>query len=147
MDETLRNSRVISTYIHSAYSPPHWARPGGNTATKQTFRIAYKYEGRGGQGEAQNTGTSPAMAQKALFVESAPNGPQVVRSKGIPKPGPGELLVKVYAAALNPVDWIVRAMNIIVPEWPAVLGEDGAGTVEEVGPDVTGFSTGDRVYV
>lgn len=42
---------------------------------------------------------------------------------------------------------MVRAMNIIVPEWPAVLGEDGAGTVEEVGPDVSGFSNGDRVYV
>lgn len=87
-----------------------------------------------------------SQSQKALFVESAPNGPQVVRTKGIPKPGPGELLVKVYAAALNPVDWMVRAMNIMVPKWPAVLGEDGAGTVEEVGPDVTGFSVGDRVY-
>lgn len=88
------------------------------------------------------------MSQKALFVESAPNGPQVVRTKGIPKPGSGELLVKVHAAALNPVDWIVRAMNltIMVPKWPAVLGEDGAGTVEEVGPDVAGFSKGDRVY-
>lgn len=86
------------------------------------------------------------MSQKALFVESAPNGPQVVRTKGIPKPGSGELLVKVHAAALNPVDWIVRTMNIMVPKWPAVLGEDGAGTVEEVGPNVAGFSKGDRVY-
>ena len=85
------------------------------------------------------------MSQKAFFIESAPNGPLVDRDRAIPKPGPGEVLVKVEAAALNPMDWMVRAINIMVPKWPAVIGEDGAGIVEDVGEGVTGFAKGDRV--
>ena len=85
------------------------------------------------------------MSQKAFFIESAPNGPLAVRDRAIPKPGPGEVLVKVEAAALNPMDWMVRAINIMVPKWPAVIGEDGAGIVEDVGEGVTGFAKGDRV--
>ena len=56
-----------------------------------------------------------------------------------------EVLVKVQAAALNPMDWMVRAINIMVPKWPAVIGEDGAGIIEDVGEGVTGFAKGDRV--
>ncbi|KAL5486256.1 hypothetical protein ACEPAI_7302 [Sanghuangporus weigelae] len=82
--------------------------------------------------------------QKALFLE-APVGEFRVRSKEIQKPSPGELLVKIHATALNPVDWKIRDFNYFVTEYPAVLGSDSAGIVQEVGEGVEGFVKGDRV--
>lgn len=87
------------------------------------------------------------MSQKALFLESAPNGPWKVGTKDIQKPAAGELLVKIQATALNPVDWKIRAYNFFITEWPAILGTDASGVVEEVGEGVTGFTKGDKVYV
>lgn len=86
------------------------------------------------------------MSQKALFLESA-NGPWKVASKDIQKPAAGELLVKIQATGLNPADWKIRAYNLFVTEWPAVIGFDAAGVVEELGEGVTGFAKGDKVYV
>ena len=83
--------------------------------------------------------------QKALFVETPVNGEWKVRTRNIPKPGLGEILVKIHATALNPVDWKIRAFNFLVETYPAILGRDAAGTVEEVGEGVTGFAKGDRV--
>ncbi|OCB88164.1 GroES-like protein [Sanghuangporus baumii] len=82
--------------------------------------------------------------QKALILDK-PHGEFSVGTRPIPKPGPGELLVKVHATALNPVDWAVRDYNIFVSVYPAVLGIDSAGTVEEIGEGVKGFAKGDRV--
>ncbi|KAL5525546.1 hypothetical protein ACEPAG_6882 [Sanghuangporus baumii] len=82
--------------------------------------------------------------QKALFLE-APVGEFRVRSKEIQKPSPGELLVKIHATALNPVDWKIRDYNYFVKDYPAVLGSDSAGIVQEVGEGVEGFVKGDRV--
>ena len=82
--------------------------------------------------------------QKALLLEK-PVGEFVVRSAPIQKPGPGEILVKIHATALNPVDWKIRDFNYFVKDYPAILGSDSAGTVEEVGEGVTGFAKGDRV--
>ena len=82
--------------------------------------------------------------QKALFLET-PVGEFRVRTTPIQKPGPGELLVKIHATALNPVDWKIRDHNYFVKEYPAILGTDSAGTVEEVGEGVQGFAKGDRV--
>ncbi|KAL5504374.1 hypothetical protein ACEPAH_8448 [Sanghuangporus vaninii] len=84
------------------------------------------------------------VEQKALILDK-PRGDFRVGTKAIPKPGPGELLVKVHATALNPVDWGIRQYNIIVNEYPVVLGLDSAGTVEEIGEGVEGFAKGDRV--
>ncbi|THH04873.1 hypothetical protein EW145_g5210 [Phellinidium pouzarii] len=86
------------------------------------------------------------VLQKALFLETPSNGEWVVRTRDIPKPGPGELLVKIYATALNPVDWAIRAFNLkLIDKYPAILGLDSSGTVEEVGEGVQGFAKGDRV--
>lgn len=66
-----------------------------------------------------------------------------------PEPGPGEVLVRIAAAGVNPFDWKVveGAMREAVPhEFPLVLGSDGAGTVERVGPEVAAFEPGDRVF-
>jgi len=65
--------------------------------------------------------------------------------------GPGEIVVRNRAVAINPVDWAIATMSFIGPQvvpWlkrPAVLGEDLAGEVVEVGPGVTRFKPGDRV--
>ena len=65
-----------------------------------------------------------------------------------PKPGPGEVLIKIAASAVNPFDLILRqgfmAQYIPLP-LPAVLGGDAAGTIAELGDGVTGFMVGDRV--
>lgn len=63
-----------------------------------------------------------------------------------PKPGPGELLVKIEAAGLNPVDWKIQKYGIFVEDYPAIIGTDVAGIVEEVGEGVGTFVKGDRVY-
>ncbi len=83
--------------------------------------------------------------QKALFLESI-DGEFVVRSTEIEKPGKGEILVKSLATALNPIDWKIPAYKLpFVQNYPTILGMDTAGTVEEVGEEVTSFSVGDRV--
>ena len=57
-----------------------------------------------------------------------------------------DILVKIYAIAVNPVDVKVRAPKDDVEESPRILGWDAAGVVEAVGADVTLFSPGDEVY-
>jgi NADPH:quinone reductase-like Zn-dependent oxidoreductase len=82
--------------------------------------------------------------QQALWLESKQK--LVLGSRHVPKPGPGELLVKVKAAALNPVDWKIQ--NGVFPldlPLPLILGTDIAGDVQAVGEGVTNFSKGDRV--
>ncbi|MFD4596458.1 NADP-dependent oxidoreductase [Streptomyces sp. NPDC058464] len=67
-----------------------------------------------------------------------------------PVPGPGELLVAVRAAGVNPVDWKLRGGFRRPGEgearFPVVLGSEAAGVVEEIGEGVTGFATGDEVF-
>ncbi|WP_232661521.1 NADP-dependent oxidoreductase [Pseudonocardia sp. TRM90224] len=77
----------------------------------------------------------------------AAGGPEGERMFDVPVPvaGPGELLVRVRAAGVNPGDWRMRSGSYGV-EPPAVLGREVAGTVEQVGPDVTGFAIGDEVF-
>jgi zinc-binding alcohol dehydrogenase family protein len=63
-----------------------------------------------------------------------------------PSPGPGDLLVRVEAIAVNPVDTKVRRRDAPADGSWRVLGWDAAGTVEAVGAAVTGFAPGDRVW-
>ncbi|WP_412541545.1 NADP-dependent oxidoreductase [Longispora sp. K20-0274] len=66
----------------------------------------------------------------------------------VPTPGAGEVLIRVAAAGVNPVDWKAHAGYI--PDWfhdgPYVWGWDVSGTVEAVGEGVTAFAPGDEVY-
>lgn len=67
----------------------------------------------------------------------------------VPRPGPGELLVRVRAAGVNPADWKLRsgARSAVIPvDLPAVLGREVAGTVERIGQDVAAFAVGDEVF-
>ncbi len=64
-----------------------------------------------------------------------------------PSPGPKDLLVKVRAVGVNPVDTKVRKMiGAAALDTPKILGWDAAGVVEEVGAEVTGFAPGDEVF-
>lgn len=85
-----------------------------------------------------------SLTQKALIID-AKFGNFVLDTISIPKPGPGEILVKIKAAALNPVDWKIQKFGVFVETFPAIVGTDIAGDVEEVGEGVTDFQKGDRV--
>ena len=86
------------------------------------------------------------MPQQKALVLAVKQGPFEVQTVPKYEPKPGQILIKVEAAALNPVDWGIQAFGILVESYPTILGEDVTGTVEEVGDNVTGFSKGDRVY-
>lgn len=64
----------------------------------------------------------------------------------IPRPNPREILVKVHAVSVNPVDTKIRAALPQAVTEPRILGWDASGVVEAVGDDVSGFSPGDEVY-
>ena len=87
---------------------------------------------------------------KAIVVHQY-GGPEVLRFEDFPDPvaGQGEVLVRVAAASVNPADWKQRAgeMKEFFPiDFPGVIGIDVSGTVEAIGPGVTGFSVGDQVF-
>lgn len=84
------------------------------------------------------------------IVMTAPGGPEVLEPRDLPVPKlvhDTDLLVRVQAAGVNPVDLKMRAKPAGYPApLPPVLGCDGAGVVQAVGPAVTGFRPGDEVY-
>jgi NADPH:quinone reductase-like Zn-dependent oxidoreductase len=78
-------------------------------------------------------------------------GPEVLRFEDYPDPvpGPGEVLVRVAAASVNPIDYKRRAgltKDFYPIHFPGLIGVDVAGTVVEIGPGVEGFSIGDNVF-
>jgi NADPH:quinone reductase-like Zn-dependent oxidoreductase len=65
------------------------------------------------------------------------------------EPGPGQVLLRVRAASVNPIDWKIRQgkMRLLMPaKFPLILGYDAAGEVEAIGPEVTRFQPGDTVF-
>src|SRR5213596_1176080 len=85
---------------------------------------------------------------KAIRVHEF-GGPEVLRVEEVPtpEPGPGEVLVRMHAIGVNPVETYIRAGTYAYkPALPYAPGNDGAGVVEQVGPDVNQFKPGDRVY-
>ncbi|MFI0977863.1 NADP-dependent oxidoreductase [Streptomyces sp. NPDC021093] len=87
--------------------------------------------------------TMRAISQDVL------GGPEVLKEVRLPRPtpGPGEVLVRVHAAGVNPTDWKHRSMaGLMLGEPPFVLGWDVSGVVEEAGLGVTLFKPGDEVF-
>jgi len=86
---------------------------------------------------------------KAVIM-TAPGSPEVLQLREIPNPlppGNTELLVRLKAAGVNPIDTKLRKRGTFYPDqMPAILGCDGAGVVEAVGSAVTRFRVGDEVY-
>ncbi|MFJ6936539.1 NADP-dependent oxidoreductase [Streptomyces sp. NPDC101132] len=82
-------------------------------------------------------------------VVSQWGGPEVLTEVELakPEPGLGEVLVRVHAAGVNPVDWKTRASGALIA-WGGtpMTGWDVSGTVEAVGPGVTLFQPGDEVF-
>lgn len=69
-----------------------------------------------------------------------------VEGPALPPPGPGEIVVRIEAAGINPADILMIEGNYaVVPQTPCRLGIEGAGTVKAVGAGVEGLSPGDRV--
>jgi len=79
-------------------------------------------------------------------------GSEVVEiNKNMPKPAvsQGKVLIEVYAAGVNPVDWKLRAgylQQMMLLKFPATLGGDFSGVIVDVGEDVSAFKKGDEVY-
>src|SRR5580700_4130340 len=76
-------------------------------------------------------------------------GPEVLVYEDVPRPVPGdsEILVRVYAAGVNPIDWKIReGMFREGTHLPLIPGNDIAGVIEELGSKVTGFGVRDSVY-
>jgi NADPH2:quinone reductase len=76
-------------------------------------------------------------------------GPEVLQLEEVPmpQPGPGEVLLRMHAIGVNPVETYIRAGTYArLPTLPYTPGNDGAGVIEQIGPDVNEFKPGDRVY-
>ena len=78
-------------------------------------------------------------------------GPEVLKYEDAPKPqaGPGEVLIRVHAASVNPVDWKVRQgylQQMMKYKMPMIPGWDVSGVVEAVGAGATRLKPGDEVY-
>ncbi len=87
---------------------------------------------------------------KAIVVHQY-GGPEVLKFEDYPDPvpGPGEVLVRVAAASVNPIDYKRRAgltKDFYPMQFPGLIGVDMAGTVVKIGPGVEGFSVGDQVF-
>ncbi len=84
---------------------------------------------------------------RAIIMQQA-GSPDVLSLQSVEKPTPRdhEVLVRVHAAGVNPIDTKLRQRGLYFGEPPAILGCDGAGIIETVGSKVLQFRPGDRVY-
>lgn len=102
--------------------------------------------------------------QKAI-VQAGTGGPEVLKYQTVPvlEPAAGQVLIKIYAASVNPVDWKARSgmvgggrapgggegapvVSAATPENTRIPGSDAAGVIEKLGPGVTQFKVGDAVF-
>ncbi|KAK7444346.1 hypothetical protein VKT23_015358 [Stygiomarasmius scandens] len=87
------------------------------------------------------------MSQTALLLPTKFSPEFAISTIPRHSPGPGELLIKVHAVALNPLDWKVQAYGIFYEDYPLVLGNDVAGEVVGLGEgvDANKWRVGERV--
>lgn len=92
------------------------------------------------------------MSVSRAVMYDAFGGPEVLELREVPEQhaGPGEVRVRVAAVGLNPMDWVLTSMPEVAQRFgislPSRFATDFAGTVDEVGEGVSGFSVGDRVH-
>ncbi len=85
-------------------------------------------------------GSAAAAPEKMRAVEIRQSGALTVETRPVPSPGPGEVLVKVRAAGVNPADWKSARRRAGL-----VAGTDVSGTIDTLGEGVTGWKVGDPV--
>ena len=90
------------------------------------------------------------ITMKAVRIHSY-GGPEVLVYEDAPRPQPaaGEILIRVHAAGVNPVDWKIREghlQQMLHHKFPLILGWDVSGVVESVGAGVSRFKQGDEVF-
>jgi NADPH:quinone reductase-like Zn-dependent oxidoreductase len=97
-------------------------------------------------GDAMNDDTMNGR-MKAVSQEEL-GGPEVLKLVNLPTPEPGvsEILIRVHAGSINPIDGANRETGAFVGQPPFVLGWDVSGTVQAVGPGVTLYAPGDEVF-
>jgi len=86
---------------------------------------------------------------KAFTLDSFDTPPGLREDLPAPAPADNEVLVRVHASSVNPVDGAIAAgmmSSMVEHEFPVVLGRDYAGVIERVGSDVTRYVEGDEVY-
>ncbi|MDB5084828.1 MAG: NADPH:quinone reductase [Bacilli bacterium] len=87
---------------------------------------------------------------KAVYIEGYGGKDQLKFGElPIPAVGPNDVLIKAYAAGVNPVDWKIREgylRGFLPYQFPLILGWDVAGVIAEVGEQVQGFHVGDEVF-
>jgi len=86
------------------------------------------------------------MSQIQAAVLRERDGAVQVETLEMPAPGPGRVRVKLAAAGVCHSD-LSLANGTLRQQFPVVLGHEGAGTVAELGPDVSGLAVGDRVVL
>ncbi|KAJ7627495.1 chaperonin 10-like protein [Mycena rosella] len=89
----------------------------------------------------------PTQTNFAFIVDTNPLS-RTIKDRGVPTPGPEEILVRAEAAGLNPVD--ARIGSIQIPMWadlPTVPGAEAAGVIVAIGNEVKGFKLGDRSHI
>lgn len=87
------------------------------------------------------------VVRAVVYTESGDSSVLELVERDLPEPGPGEVRVRIVRAGVNPTDWKFRAGGMGDLAFPEVVpGQDGAGVVDSVGPEVTGLVVGDRVW-
>lgn len=81
-----------------------------------------------------------------VYRETGPSSVLQVVERDVPEPGPGEVRVRLVRSGVNPTDWKFRA-GMMSGYAEVTPGQDGAGYVDAVGPEVQGFAVGDRVWL
>jgi NADPH2:quinone reductase len=82
-----------------------------------------------------------------VYTESGDSSVLEVVEREAAEPGPGEVRVRIVRAGVNPTDWKFRAGGMGELAFPEIVpGQDGAGVIDAVGPDVTDLAVGDRVW-
>src|SRR5260370_12049702 len=115
-----------------------------------TFEAIIKHTGATSE---KKSASATSQTMKAIRIHNY-GGPEGVQYEDAPRPEPGEgeVLIRVHAASVNPIDWKVREghMKDFWPhKFPLILGWDLSGVVEELGPDPAAagrFKIGDEVY-
>ncbi|PGH07752.1 hypothetical protein AJ80_07957 [Polytolypa hystricis UAMH7299] len=83
---------------------------------------------------------------KAVVCEKVGEPWKVVDNLPTPEPSPDQILVKSIYTAINPADWMMASMGVLVQDWPLVAGLDAAGVVVKVGENAaSSFKVGDHV--